>query len=50
MKTLLILVITVLVLTTLFVYLDTRISKLPKENSIRIWWERNICSRYEDDE
>ena len=44
MKTLIILVITVLVLTTLFSYLDTRISKLPKDNSIRIWWERNICS------
>lgn len=49
MITLLILVITALILTTLFVYLDTRISKLPKDNSIKIWWERNIC-RYEDHE
>ena len=44
MKTLIILVITVLVLTILFSYLDKRISKLQKDNSIKIWWEKNICS------
>lgn len=50
LKVLLFVIIGGMFLIFLILLLDGLIYKLPEDNSFKIWWEKHICSRVEDND